>query len=58
MVGWGLRVAVRLDIHTHTHTHTHGRSTFLSFLTTGQPYAVAQGSELRVQVFQQTRQKL
>ena len=56
MVGWGLRVAVRLDIHTHTHTP--GRSTFLSFLTTGQPYAVAQGSELRVQVFQQTRWKL
>ena len=41
MVGWDLRVAVRLDTHTHTrahtHTHTHGHSTFLSFLTTWQP---------------------
>ena len=58
---WWAEISEWLYDWTHTHTHTHSRSTFLSFLTVWQPQGsltVAQGSGLRVHVFQQTRRKL
>ena len=49
--------------HVHTHTHTHTRPLHIlelphNMAAPGQPYTVAQGSELRVQVFQQARRKV